>query len=251
MKNEISIYLCEQVLCPPSWSWQSDNNGWTGYHIWCVNEGGAHITVKDEEYTLLPGDLFLFDLKSNHICTHQPFNPLGVSTIYFDSPCLHWQTRVIYQNPLLAETVQHISSCVEKGQIPAASAWLEALLSEFEKKTSKKPPFSKAVQLSCQYLEEHLSVHVPLRQLAEISGYSVNQLLRLFQKELGCSPTQFHLRKKNNYAKSQLLYSNLSVKQISDMLGFYDSSYFSKIFKQQAGCSPGSFRFHCEEKIQQ
>lgn len=42
--------------------------------------------------------------------------------------------------------------------------------------------------------------------------------------------------------KRQLLYSSLSIKEISDSLGFANLSFFGKYVKQHLGCSPTEFR---------
>lgn len=244
MNKECTIYITNQVFCQPDWSWQSDTNGWSGYHIWYVDSGEAYITVHGEKYHLFPGDTFLFDLKENHICTHHPDNPLMVSTIYFDCPPLLYQIRVIRQTPLLAETVHHILVSMEEQKHSYACLWLQALLASFTDFQIKKPLISSTVQKACLYLENHLSDHISLDKLSQYTDYSKNQLLRIFQKELGCTPMQYYLQKKIAYAKSQLIYSNQSIREISDMLGFCDDSYFSKVFKSQVGCSPGDFRMN-------
>lgn len=235
--------MTNQVLCQPNWSWQSDNNGWSGYHIWYVDSGEAHIVVGMEEYNLFPGDTFLFDLAENHICTHHPENPLLVSTIYFKCPPILYQTRVVRQTPLLAETVHQILADVEEQKHSFACLWLQALLTSFTADQIKKPLISSTIQKVCLYLENHLSDSISLDKLSQYTGYSKNQLIRLFQKELNCTPMQYYLQKKIAYAKSQLVYSNQSIREISDILRFCDDSYFSKVFKSQVGCSPGDFRF--------
>lgn len=43
-------------------------------------------------------------------------------------------------------------------------------------------------------------------------------------------------------AKRELIYSKMSIKEISEIIGFFDSSYFSRFFKKQTGISPLEFR---------
>lgn len=241
MNTEIKIYLTDRVLCSPDWSWQSSSNGWKGYHIWCVEKGKAYVLAGHESYTLFPGDLFLFDLKEEHICTHNPEDPLQVSAIYFGCPDFEQQTRVIRQKPLMSQTVQQILISMERHKPEDACLWLSALLTSFMEPQGQEA-VSAVVRESCRYLEEHLAENVTLEQLSRYCGYSKNQLIRLFKKELGCTPIQYYSQKRIAFAKSQLIYSSHSVRSIAEMTGFYDESYFSKIFKSQVGCSPGQFR---------
>lgn len=242
MNSKPVIYLTDHVQCVPEWSWVSSSSGWKGYHIWCVEGGSTHISVCGEEYTLYSGDTFLFDLKDEHLCSHHPENPLRVSTIYFDCSGFEMKNRVVRQNLLLTESIKQILRCMDNKDSAQAALWLSALLTAFSKETAKEPPISPVVQKACQYINQHLLEPTALGTLADHTQYSKNQLIRLFHKELDCTPMQYCLQKKIAFAKSQLLYSSLSVREISDMLGFCDDSYFSKVFKAQVGCSPGNFR---------
>lgn len=129
----MEIYLTDRVKCHPDWFWQSSVNGWNGYHIWLVEGGRGHISVSGEEYELLPGDVFLFDLKEEHFCTHSPQKPLEVSTVYFGCEEIDLRTRIIRKNVLLGESVKKILECVEKNQTSQACLWLNALVSSFWK----------------------------------------------------------------------------------------------------------------------
>lgn len=241
MNENIKIYLTDKVKCHPDWSWQSSVNGWNGYHIWLVEGGRGHISVSGEEYDLMPGDVFLFDLKEDHFCTHTPENPLEVSTVYFGCEKMNRKTRLIRRSVLLAETVRQILACDEKEQEEQACLWLSALVSSFSEKV-EDAPVSNVVGLACRYMDEHIKESVSLTELSRCTGYSKNQLIRLFQKEENCTPMQYFQRKKIAYAKSRLLYTNCSVSGIAEELNFCDAGYFSKVFKAQVGCSPGDFR---------
>ena len=49
-------------------------------------------------------------------------------------------------------------------------------------------------------------------------------------------------------AKRMLVFSDNSVSEIAAELGFFDSSYFAKLFKADAGTSPGAFKTAMSEK---
>lgn len=242
MNNNISIYLTDRILCSPTWSWNSSTNGWKGYHIWCVDGGHARVQVREEEYLLYEGDIFLFDLNENHICTHNPEQPLKVSTIYFDVSDFAYQALTIRQSPFFVEIVHRVVSCIEKEEIEMAQVWLKALLTEFENAGKKSAESSGVVRKICTLMEEKIFEPLTLGEVADYTGYSKNQIIRLFRKEIGCTPMQYFMRKKITYAKSQLVYSSQTLHEISNTLGFSDESYFGKVFKEQVGCSPGSYR---------
>lgn len=50
--------------------------------------------------------------------------------------------------------------------------------------------------------------------------------------------TQYRIEKSMEYLTS----TNLSITEIAALTGFNDSNYFSKVFRNQKGCSPTQYR---------
>ena len=86
----------------------------------------------------------------------------------------------------------------------------------------------------------HRWVHTAIYEMFELPEKA--QLIRLFKKSLNTTPIQYEIRKKMEYAKGMLLYSNESVAEISDRAGYSDIAYFSKMFKKYTGYSPSEYR---------
>ena len=241
MEN-LQILLTDYVKCGAEWSWNSDANGWKGFHIWCVNEGGARIREQNNTYDLLPGDIFLFDLSSTHICTHNPLRPLAVTTVYFTCDTDRRGSRLIRQNPFLFQAIQQgvrysRSSCRKQGLL-----WLNAAVYEIFHLPDPLHAVPEAVATVCRRIEEAFPLTPSLGQLAREAGYSKNQLMRLFRQYLGTTPIQYILQKKMEYAKGMLLYSNLSITEIAYHTGYTDIAYFTKTFKKLNGCTPTEYR---------
>ena len=77
--------------------------------------------------------------------------------------------------------------------------------------------------------------------MADFFGYSEKYLIRLFKRNTGRRPMQFFIDKKIKRAEEMLSNTNLSVKQIAEML-HYDYYYFMRLFKKRTGVSPTKFR---------
>ncbi|MCC2685852.1 MAG: AraC family transcriptional regulator [Paenibacillaceae bacterium] len=90
--------------------------------------------------------------------------------------------------------------------------------------------------------EQHLSDRLSLEQTADLLSYSPSHLERLSNREFGCGAMELFLRLRINRACSLLLNSDMSVKQISDSLGFGDQAHFSRVFKQRMKTAPSQFR---------
>ena len=64
----------------------------------------------------------------------------------------------------------------------------------------------------------------------------------LFTTLSGRSPISYYLDLKLNESKRLLREDNITVKQISEKLGFESPEYFSRYFKKRVGHSPRDFR---------
>ena len=91
-------------------------------------------------------------------------------------------------------------------------------------------------------LERRMHVCLSLEDMCAMTGYSKNQIIRLFRKDTGMTPIQFQMARKMEFAAKLLLYSNQTITQIGAQVGMEDSNYFSKTFRKYIGESPRSYR---------
>jgi AraC family transcriptional regulator, L-rhamnose operon regulatory protein RhaS len=98
--------------------------------------------------------------------------------------------------------------------------------------TQKKNADSLVAQLS-DYIHLHIyeKNHLRLDHLAETFLRSKEHLSSLFKKETDKSIKEYIVDYKLNLAKIRLQYSDLTVSQIADELGFTDESHLNKMFK--------------------
>ena len=242
MVNNITIRFIEHIKCLRDWKWNSDDNGWKGYHIWCIDAGGAWVRTKGQEHHLLPGDTFLFNLNQNHICTHDPENPLCVTTAYFQCEAEETASRVFRQEKHLSEALHRALYWEEQGRKEMSHRWAHTAIYEMFEPPEKTQMIPPQIEKACEIIDETFPDTLSLAELAQIVGYSQNQLIRLFKKSLNTTPIQYEIRKKMEYAKGMLLYSSESVAEISDRAGYSDIAYFSKMFKKYTGYSPSEYR---------
>lgn len=242
MMKDLEIKIIDRVKCGPKWSWVSDTNGWQGFHIWCVEEGGAQITEGSNVYKLLPGDIFLFDLSFNHICTHDPSHPLCVTTVYFTCDTREGGSRLIRQDEFLCEALKRGRKDVEEGRMQQGYLWLQSAICEILEYQQTSRMLPKAVAEAICMMEASFPETLTLEQLSAAIGYSKNQLIRLFRQHLGVTPVQYALKKKMEYARGMLVYSSLSIGEIAYHAGYDDQAYFANTFKKYTGCTPTAFR---------
>ena len=83
---------------------------------------------------------------------------------------------------------------------------------------------------------------VSLDEIAARFYMSKANLIRVFKKYKGVTPYQFLLAQKIEIAKALLATTEMSVKSISDKLGFADEHYFSHLFKEKVGIPPLKYK---------
>ncbi|MFO8063684.1 MAG: response regulator [Spirochaetia bacterium] len=92
------------------------------------------------------------------------------------------------------------------------------------------------------YLEVHYHENLSLEHAAAQARLSPQYLSRAFKKHVGMSFVDYVHAVRVRRAKTLLRDSQLSVKEIAAGVGFSDSNYFSRVFKQQCGLTPSEFR---------
>lgn len=81
-----------------------------------------------------------------------------------------------------------------------------------------------------------------LKTLAYKYHMNASYLGQIFQREVGCSFAQYLSNTKNSIAKDLILNTNMKINDIARQVGYPDTSYFYRKFKQCYGVSPASLR---------
>ena len=79
-------------------------------------------------------------------------------------------------------------------------------------------------------------------EIARRCNISESGLRRLFAKQFGMGPVAYRTALKLKSACRLLLSTDRTVGEIAVQLGFFDESYFCKVFLREMGCTPGQYR---------
>lgn len=109
-----------------------------------------------------------------------------------------------------------------------------------ERTAGRLPP--RQLRRVTEYIMEHLSEAVRLRDLAAMAGLSQSQFGRAFKTSTGLSPHQWQLTARITKAQELLLSSTLSLSEIALVTGFAEQSHFTRVFRNVTGSSPGVWR---------
>ncbi len=83
---------------------------------------------------------------------------------------------------------------------------------------------------------------ITLKDMAEVSGYSEYYVSREFNRVMGVSPLEYLLECRIVQAKKLLTSTDWTMKCIAEWLGFSQSSYFIRKFRESQGVTPDYFR---------
>ncbi len=93
-----------------------------------------------------------------------------------------------------------------------------------------------------EYISTHYQSRILASELAEHTGFSPEYIGKMFRKEVGVCISKYVLHYRIERACWELLNTEKSVNEIAADTGFYDSSYFTKVFKNVCGVTPGCYK---------
>ena len=91
------------------------------------------------------------------------------------------------------------------------------------------------------------AVRIP--ELAHSLGLSMRSLNRRFQQATGTSPTVYLQQQRINSARDLLRTSNLSIAEVALAVGYTDSGYFCRLFKEAMKQTPREYRQAARGKL--
>ena len=128
-----------------------------------------------------------------------------------------------------------------KSELNAQGAF-SLLLSRFFDENAVESPAIKKFSPVLEYIENNIDKKITVKQLADVLGYNEAYFSVLFSRQFKVTPLKYISEKKMLLARQRLALSNMSVKEISDELGFENEFYFNTVFRKAIGIAPGKWR---------
>jgi Transcriptional regulator containing an amidase domain and an AraC-type DNA-binding HTH domain len=108
----------------------------------------------------------------------------------------------------------------------------------FQKESQK----GNSIEMVVQYLHDHFTETITVKELAELIHVSESYLNRSFKKKTKTTPLKYINILRIEAAKHLLRTSDLSIEEVSYKIGFNSPKYFSRIFKLSTGKTASNFR---------
>lgn len=107
---------------------------------------------------------------------------------------------------------------------------------------SKMTKNSYLIEQTKNYISSHIFKKISLKQIAEYVGVTPEYLSAVFSKKEKCTIQQYIQKEKMKIACNMLRYSEQSISEISQYIGYQSQSNFAAIFKKWIGQTPSQYR---------
>lgn len=104
---------------------------------------------------------------------------------------------------------------------------------------------SSVIQKVCEYVLTHIEEDLNLQDISERFYVSKKYLSTQFKRETGIRFIEYLTRAKIQRAKVLLQEPDAKVYLVAARLGYADTEYFSRVFKNETGCTPSKY---CEKE---
>ncbi len=232
------------------------------YELYILCSGERIITIDEEEYETLAGDVALF--APNHPHNSKGSTPFSGICIHFSSDFIKqyygesarknllkcFNKRVVHISETQLTIVEHIVDSFRPDS-PFAFLSLGQILEQItlaldihKKETSLPHPYrleSKASQI-LEYVNENYVFIQNIRELAMYFQVSEGYIFRIFRETLRITPKDYINHLRLEHVIHRMRYSNKPIKTIASQSGFSCYEYFIRLFKDKYGCTPGEYR---------
>lgn len=211
-----------------------------GGEYYDVSAGDTVIVNANVPHTVMPGveyHCIIPDAKFLKDC--------GIDTASASFKCVVRDTTL---SSLCEELAGNYRSDSEYRELKIKSAILSLMVYIAENFLTKNLLFSRksdeeieCVTLTISYIEGHFSDKITLEDMASVARLSKFYFTRKFKEITGMTPFEYLVAVRISNAKKELSASRSSVRDAARNSGFFNDSYFSKVFKQQVGILPIEF----------
>ena len=221
-----------------------------------VRQGTFHLEQYGHSYTLGRGDAGILSLMDPHryYSDHEDvahllwFHFRGAGTVGIietlrrneSLPCLYHFPGI--EQDFLKNFSLTESGCSETELAGHLYGLLMKLLGNALIQACQDSDIPPDLQRAARFMEEQTQNNLTLDQISAQANMGKYHFSHAFTKWYGISPMQYYAGKKMEKACDLLLKSTLRVDEIAEQLGYLDTGYFRKVFKNYFGITPGAFR---------
>lgn len=247
------------------------------FDLLVVTEGRLHMGEEDQHFQVSRGDSLILYPDRHHYSTSpcdqtthlywfhftasKGWQDLNLMKQYDEQATGEWR-NVFVENPFgitlpqyckltSLDSVEHLCEKIISTEYESiyTKEWqrqifFQQLLQELSMHTKLAnfmPAFAVAEKAAI-YLRKNFDKKVTYEDLGHALRFHPNHIARCMIQSFGCTPIEYINKLRIDQAKILLVSTDWSTDKISEVCGFTQSAYFSRVFKKLENLSPNQFR---------
>ncbi len=130
----------------------------------------------------------------------------------------------------------------DRGSDVMGQSQLLRLLAEAQLQLKRSRTDSPRVQNALRFIHQSYREDIKVEQLARLEHLSVSRFSTLFRETTGMAPMNYVIRVRIENACELLSGTDLSVRQVAQLVGYDDPHYFSRHFRELVGVTASRYR---------
>jgi len=258
-----TLLYAGQISNEPEWKFSSHRHDELCELIY-ISEGDGDYIIDNKYYRAKKGDILVYNKGVLHDEKSDPANPLktyfcGIGNLLIEGMkdgCLVPSEigPVIHTGKYMFKVENYISDIFEEcySQILGYDILCNHLLISLIiliirvlNIQDNEPVLPGTNSLGYQikkYIDKNYTEDISLNKIANRLYVSQDYLSHVFKQETGFSPINYLISRRIGEAKKLLLSKNLSIQEISELVGYNNANYFTMLFKKVTGTTPKKFK---------
>lgn len=229
-----------------------------------VVKGSFLLTLDDEKYLIKEGDIVLISCETLHggeaiDCVYECL-VFDFFSLFNKIDIVKSQLRPFYKKEICPDRFYNnsdivvsklidifsdnaVDSCSSLDVLSAFASFFAWIIKEKRyQNVANKGNYSSRIKSVLEYIEEHYDEELSLELLASIAGMNARYFCKFFYSHTQYTPINYVNFYRIEQASFLLNFTDLPITQIAINCGFWESSYFTKVFKKFKGISPYKYR---------
>ncbi|MCX7773534.1 MAG: response regulator [Clostridia bacterium] len=137
--------------------------------------------------------------------------------------------------------LNHVMSAADSHEVrKIIKKYMEAIVSSISQSRQRK--ISSLIEKADKYLQENYAEEITLEDIARVVNLSPYYFSRFYKEESGVNFIDRLITIRIDKAKQYFEKTDLSLKEVSRMVGYADPNYFSKLFKKVTGFTATEYK---------
>lgn len=98
--------------------------------------------------------------------------------------------------------------------------------------------YCENIRCVLDFIDRNIKADITIKQLSEISSFSIPHLYRLFKQYVGCSPIEYIQKRRLYFAAKELITGKNRIIDVALKYCFESHDVFSRAFKRVYGVTP-------------